>query len=474
MAIVLAGETEEAPTWLEFAIRLLGTSYPHWGGDDGGWTEGVAYALAYNRLNIPALETVRKATGLDLWRRPFFRGLRHFFFHCASPRAEIAPFGDDAENAGPGTSAAAKYATLMRFHAHRFDDRQASWWAEQLPAERDDAADLLSLYAEEPPAPAAPEEGPVARLFPDVGWVAFHSDLSRPSTDTFVLFKSSPYGSASHSHADQNAFCIMKGGIALAIPSGFYGPLASAPHHARWTCSTRANNCVLVDGEGQPIHEPTAAGRIVAFEDHRSWAYAAGDAGGAYAGRLRRYHRHLLFLPPGLLLVLDDLEAPTPATYQWLLHAFEQMEISAARGRIISRRGGRALVVHLRCTLPLHFAQTDVFDPPYDAGIPPEFRREARNQWHVTAATATAARRARIAAAMVVAGPGPEPAIHIEERPGWLGAHVGEAGGSTTGWVCWRPGAPPPVPCAAVGGGEILFAGVSSSGAAFAVPSRDA
>ena len=60
---------------------------------------------------------------------------------------------------------------------------------------------------------------PSAALFRGIGWAGLHSALDNPQRDTFFLFKSSPFGSVSHSHADQNSFAIMKGGRALAIPT---------------------------------------------------------------------------------------------------------------------------------------------------------------------------------------------------------------------------------------------------------------
>src|SRR5262249_45081976 len=151
-----------------------------------------------------------------------------------------------------------------------------------------------------------PDELPSSRVFQSVGWAALHGNVSAPDQDTFLLFKSSPYGSVSHSHADQNNFCIMKGGKALAIPSGYYGPLAGMPHHAEWTCSTKANNCVLVNGAGQSMRDRSAKGEITAFKDSRGFSYVAGNAAASYVGKVRRCDRHILFLRPCLFLMLDD------------------------------------------------------------------------------------------------------------------------------------------------------------------------
>ena len=171
------------------------------------------------------------------------------------------------------------------------------WWVSQIDDWHGGSGELALLF--EDSAEATPPTGlPGSRVFHGVGWAALHSNLSQPNEDTFLLFKSSPYGSVSHSHADQNAFCIMKGGRALAIPSGYYGPSVGMPHHSEWTQSTKANNCVLVDGEGQTTGDRKAAGRIVAFEDRQGYSYVSGDAAAAYGGRVRRFERHIFFYVP--------------------------------------------------------------------------------------------------------------------------------------------------------------------------------
>ncbi|MBT4140575.1 MAG: DUF4962 domain-containing protein, partial [Candidatus Latescibacteria bacterium] len=102
MAVVMAGESEGAPTWLSYSLKALTTFYPHWAGADGGWAEGISYGRAYNAIYAPALEGVRLACEFDVWQRPFFRQIRNFFLYCTSAHGEMRPFGDGAERSGPG------------------------------------------------------------------------------------------------------------------------------------------------------------------------------------------------------------------------------------------------------------------------------------------------------------------------------------------------------------------------------------
>jgi hypothetical protein len=245
MALVMKDESDEAEKWLEYSLTGLSTFYPHWGGSDGGWAEGIGYGLWYNLVYMPAFEALRLTADYNLWKRPFFRKIRYFFLYCTSVHGEIRPFGDGAEKGGPGEISA--FAEFMGYHAKLYDDPQVGWWAQET-GNWNGASGTLSLVFEDDLPSESPADLPQARAFWDVGWAGLHSSLGEPEEDTFFLFKSSPYGSVSHSHADQNAFTIMKGGTALAIPSGYDGQSYSAPHHAAWTRSTRANNRVLVIG----------------------------------------------------------------------------------------------------------------------------------------------------------------------------------------------------------------------------------
>ncbi len=467
MAIVMAGESDGAKTWLDYSLKGLTTFYPHWGGHEGGWAEGVGYGLAYNQIYLPAFEALRIACDFDLWKRPFFRKVRYFFFYCTALRGEIKPFGDGAERGGVIGRGGGGFPTLLAHHARLFNDPYVGWWADQVEGWSGGGGELSLVFGDELPV-KPPADLPGSRAFRGVGWAALHGDLARPDEDTFLLFKSSPYGSVSHSHADQNAFAVMKGGKALAIPSGYYGPSYGQPHHAEWTRSTKANNCVLVNGEGQVIREGKASGRITAFEERPRISYVVGDAAAAYMGKLPRFDRHILFLRPGLFLVLDDLEATAPSRFQWKLHAFEEMEIDDSRA--VSRRDGAVLDVHLSSEVGLGLSQTDRFDTPFNHDIPEQFHKDMPNHWHVTAGTLESAQATRIGAIMAVSGPEDPLEISVLDHEGWFGARADGASGSAEGWVQLAAGAPGPEGYdEAVSAGKAKVCGKGDDGDIFAV-----
>jgi len=68
----------------------------------------------------------------------------------------------------------------------------------------------------------SPSDMPVLRWFKGIGWVGLQHRMDDPDNHIQFVMKSSPYGSISHSHGDQNAFCLSAFGEDLAIQSGHY------------------------------------------------------------------------------------------------------------------------------------------------------------------------------------------------------------------------------------------------------------
>lgn len=423
MAIVLAHEDTGAEQWLDYSLEALGTFYPHWGGDDGGWSEGPAYAMWYAHMALPGLEALARATGYDLLAKPFFRAWAGFFIQCTALRGDISPFGDGAELVGPGNDQERGYGLLLWYFAHRFRDGHAGWWAGEVSGGGGFAGELALLFEDEPPV-ADPSDIPDAGAFRQTGWVGLHGDIADPQRDAFLLLRSSPYGSVSHGHADQNAFALFKGGDALLIPSGQIGPVAGAPHHARWTRTTRANNTVLVDGEGQAVADPSATGRIASFESHPGWSYAACDAADAYGGRLVRFTRHVLQVRPDVFVLVDELIAPSPATFSWLLHSPTRMAVHSSGAVITAIRGRATVDVHLRATSPFLVEQTSAFGVPPEAGLPEKYRPNAPAQWHLRVENEVRTESLRVAACMVTRNVGHPVAVSVVDDDGWFGVEV--------------------------------------------------
>ncbi len=337
-SIALA-EEERAKVWMDYAMRALLTVFPHWGGKDGGWAEGINYVLSYNERFLTPLQSLYEATGYDLWQKSYFRNMRHFLVYCISPLGEVSPFGDSEHNSIKDR-AQNIYAILL-FHALRYRDPATRWWIEQLADDggnSDRLGEMHRIILDDDLKPEKPKALPPDRAFYGVGWAALHSDILTPENDLMLLFKSSPYGPVSHSHADQNSFAIMKGGKALAVPSGARYPQHQSPFHFQYTNLTVAHNALLIDGEGQIDRSSEANGRLVDFKSTPHLGYVAGDAQKCYGDRLDFYHRHMVLIRPSVILMIDDLSGPQPFSVDWLLHSREEMILDSDNQIIQSSR----------------------------------------------------------------------------------------------------------------------------------------
>jgi hypothetical protein len=240
----------------------------------------------------------------------------------------------------------------------------------------------------------------------------------------------------------------LKGGKALAIPSGYYGPAYGQPHHAEWTRQTKANNSILVNEDGQIVREARSRGRIVGFEDDREVSYVCGDATEAYGGKLTTFFRHVLFVRPALFIVLDELASPQRSSFQWLLHGLEEMELDENAGMIHLHHAGAHLNVCIGSPGGMRFSQTDLFETPFDAGVPeglPEaIQRSVPNQWHFKASTTDLSSQTRIATVMLVRAENENIEWETKRTEGWIGASATGPGWSSEVWAQLVPETPGP------------------------------
>ena len=448
-AICFAHEWPEAKGWMEYATLLYYTSYPAWGGDDGGWQEGPGYWGAYMNFALHYVIALRRAGGVDLMKKPFFRNTPYYALYTATPYHEHRPFGDGAFG-GPEGLGYVLYAfsSLLK-------DPYVRWY--QRESRRPVGRDLLTLATYDPGLkPKNPKDLPPGRVFPSVGLAGIHTALGDRQNDITLLFRSSPYGSVSHGHADQNAFVIEAFGRGLALATGYY-PWYSSPHHHKWTRDTRSVCSVLVDGRGQDIRSWRARGRITAFECGEGYDYVEGEAAAAYGARLKRFRRHVVHVRPGAFVMFDDLVAPGPSTFQWLLHAHDKIGID---GRVLKvRRDPAAMNVHVLLPERVKFTQTDTYDPE------PEGHEHKRgtyvNTWHLQASTAEPGRGARFLTVLLVHRRGREqelPKVRLLAGKGAVGVLLTHPDGAAD-TVAFRTDA---------GAGKVACGSLSSAARVFA------
>jgi Heparinase II/III-like protein/Domain of unknown function (DUF4962) len=384
--IVFWGEIPEAATWAMKTADLVAGPYPRWGGDDGGWAEGPGYWSWYIGYMIPFLSSLHNLIGYnDTVDKAFFKNTTYFGIYCSPLTLPRAPFGDAAER----NSRYAKSPNAL-FFGQLYRNPYFIWYANQYKR-RPSFLEILRApgVRRKPVRAKSPALLTQAKLFDSIGWVAMHSNLARPDDDIFLLFKSSPYGGQSHSHADQNSFVLSAFKMPLTIASGYYNCYGS-PHHYGWTRATKANNTILVNNQGQ--HPRKGKANIDTFLTDGEGAgitYALGNAAGVYDGKLSRALRHVIKLDASTFVLIDELSAPEPATFSWLVHSLKKMRLQQKFNRVELDNGVAGCRINLTSSQGLEFSQDDKFAPPPTMANSFNTRKKklCPNEWHFRADT---------------------------------------------------------------------------------------
>ncbi|MBI5750769.1 MAG: heparinase II/III family protein [Hydrogenophilales bacterium] len=371
---LMVGELPVAADWFRQAVPLYANLLWPWGGGDGGYANGMNYAMWEIADAWLVWDTLKNAIGLNLADKAYARNFARTLMYFTPPGAAQGVFGDGAEQRMPHV-----YARYIKAYAQRVPVEEMRWLSALTVGE--DASDLALLMG------SSLQAVPVDRRFPDdylnlsTGWVAMHSDL-KARDRVSIYFKSSPYGSLSHGHADQNAIVINAAGRHLLVGSGYYDWYGS-PHGKGWYKQTIAHNAVTFDGgRGQAIMDQGAQGAIRRFSAQTDYAFAQGDATRAYGGQLKRAVRTVVYLRPERVVIYDELESATPRLWELNFHALEAMQWNS--GQLVISNGNVRACTSVWSPANFAFTQRSGFDDP-----PAMANHE--QQWHAVLRSASPA-----------------------------------------------------------------------------------
>lgn len=395
------------------------------------------------------LQVAQSALGIDGLQKPFFAQVGDYPLYIAPPGSPNSGFGDLSFRP-PSSGIGGFMEYHIRVKGSQPDGQHAAywrWWTERWGMTGEGGI-LGFLYAANlPPLPAAkpPTDLPTSKVFRGIGVASLHTTLLDSRDDVHFLFKSSPFGTQSHGHNPHNTFQLNAYGDAL-LTTCVYRDLHGSKFHYQWAHSTAAHNGVLVAGEGQIKHTPAPHGRIVASRFTPEWDYVVGDATAAYGDRLARYQRHTVFVKGSAsgprsvpyLVLYDDLEAKSPTTFQFMLHALAVFELDEGRQRLSVQQAHAGVDVQYLGPQPVAFRQWDGFTPPPTKPFP--------NQWHVEAGTREPSRQLGMLTILVPYRAGQRPdwtAQRVETEAG-LGVRF-TSGGQVQTVTFAPPGAAAPV-----------------------------
>lgn len=413
LALLLHDKQPEARQMLEYCYELWTARAPASGFNrDGEWHNGSGYMTANMKTlyYVPMLFT--HLTGSNFLQHPWYQNLGKALVYSWPPQSMSAGFGDGNElNPEPSRQRTA----LADFMAMETGDPYAAWYASQCPNLRGDFE--MRLYrivrdSKRAASPAFPARAPKAVWFQDCGEMMAHSSLADYSNNLFLSFRSSPFGSGSHTLADQNSFNLHFRGVPVYRATGYYLNF-SDPHNLLSYRHTRAHNTLLVDGIGQPF-TTRAYGNVVRMLTGEHLSYCLGDASNAYCGiseypmweknfaahgleqsvangfgptPLKLYRRHLFLLHPDKVVIYDEMEAHKAVRWDWLLHSPVEFFIDQQLNKLTTRYEGTKFssVAQLFSDQACRISQTDEFVAAPNPKLV-KHGLKIPKQWHLTAA----------------------------------------------------------------------------------------
>jgi VanZ family protein len=217
---------------------------------DGGWHEGGEYVglgIGQAVYQIPAMW--RRATGADWFSElPGIRGFADFLIYRTQPDGRQLRMGDGNHHDKPAPD---QWALALEFdHAAAYSlggcpgpGRPSSWPWGPLTGNRLCDRDAASRL-------------PLMRLFRGTGLLVSRTGWN--DSATYATFKAGD-NYWSHSHLDQGAFTIYRGGP-LALDSGVYGREYGRDHHMNYFYQTVAHNLVTVTDPADRVPMPIEGG----------------------------------------------------------------------------------------------------------------------------------------------------------------------------------------------------------------------
>jgi hypothetical protein len=223
---------------------------------------------------------------------------------------------------------------ILRALAGQYHDGHAQWLAEQIDKANVDApsARWLNLIWYDPTVQVLPAGTlPTLHHFEDMGLVSARTGWD--GHESLVVFKCGPFighkavsefsydPGGGHVHPDVGHFVLFANGQWLIRDDGYQD---------KWT---DRHNTLLIDGAGQLGEGHTwfdgtqcllakSGPRTICANSGSELDHIAGDATEAYPKQsgLERFVRHLLFVKPDVLIVIDDIALDRTADLELRLH----------------------------------------------------------------------------------------------------------------------------------------------------------
>ena len=322
---------------------------------DGIWHNGIGYFSA-NILTLAYMPSLLSfISRYDFLSHPWYQNAGRSLVYTCPPGSKSNGFGDSSEKGSEPNRLIAAFADYL---ACETGNSYAGWYAGECRdlLRRDYELRLYRMCTEQDYNTAFPAEADKMVWYKDAGEVAMHSAPEDTGKDLALSFRSSTFGSGSHTTASQNAFNLLYKGVDVYRSTGYYQNFSDA-HNLMSYRHTRAHNSLLVNGIGQP-YSTEGYGSVMRAMGGQHISYCLGDASHAYRGisndpmwvgyfkqagieqtpengfgatPLTKYRRHVLMLHPHTVIVYDELEASEAVRWEWLLHSPTEFKMDATK-----------------------------------------------------------------------------------------------------------------------------------------------
>lgn len=388
-ALVLKGSTyikeEILIRWLSYALEIYGGIFPFYGTADGGWAEGPFYASSYTKWYLPFFMAVERFADVRFLDRPFYQRLPQFLLHFAEKERENHPFGDGYWCGSEDPEWKGFFAqNPFRLYAERFGPEEARIKAEQYAAPELFELHLLDVFLPEGRMPERGLTGEACAMavFEGAGLASCQTNVADQAHDTGLLVRASRFGSVSHQHADQGSFALIRNNKVLITPSGYFGRCWGTKHHRNWTRTTKAHNCILVNGRGQETDSFRAAGRFTDWKHEENKRFFLRlDLREAYP--MLEFYERSFELTEKELVIRDEIRSKEACEISWLLHMLDRPDLQEDGTLVLEHGGERAVVFPDKafCGTP---DITGRFGTDVNEGVEEAFRVSMEDQYHVT------------------------------------------------------------------------------------------
>lgn len=327
-------EEPQAQIWEQMAIDNLQNVLALYGPvTDGSWYEAMNYWGFISWTMLPHLWLMREQRNINYFQTPWVQSMAKYRVYGSHPIVTQVPMINEAqadEWYGPDDQ--------LALLAREYRDGHAQWMRQQvinrIGYSLDGPFDFF-FYD-----PTVPQVVPT-----DLSWIATDQDTYfgrsawADTNATYVTLKcglvcgrnayerywgQGPVGAWEPSHflPEQNAFTLSYGRDYIVQAAGL-----QSPFHRTYNTTT-----ILVNGQGQigdstkgiwplPIDELSMNPHLADTFMLKNVDYVVGDATTSYPTvlGLTKFKRHILYVRPDLVVVLDDLKATNPSTFSFLI-----------------------------------------------------------------------------------------------------------------------------------------------------------